>query len=493
MRKHILLYILLCGLALGLPLQVRGQTYTYRYWTDNNAAGVQTGTATGEKSFDVDISHLPVGLHALHLQAQNSSGVLSAVHTQFFAKMSGTSAAKGQYWFDNYATSKKDVAATGTINIDASALSAGLHALHFQKLSSEGVPSAVHTQFFVKMADSKSVTARYWYDNDISTLHTLDDVSGTIDLDISELEPGLHTTHYQTVGSDGIPSSVRTEFIYIKAIPIAKIWIDDNADNAKTYGLTGEDIVIDVRKLKVGMHTLTVTLIGADEQVIGTQTVEFEVFPRMKTITLAADLETFSCDDDLNFQGVAGLRAYTAAGFNRATSEVIMHRVDDVPAYTGLLLAGTAGTTYQVPCEESPTVYVNMLAPTLNDMTIAAEADSYLNYLLDTENGLFAQADDEGSFLEANRAYLRLSGSSASGARRLKIRFGTEPCDVNGDNAVDGADIASIISVMTAVGVDPVSARNADVNNDGIVDIADIVAVINIIAANARKQNTVEK
>ena len=190
MRRHILLYILLlCGLALGLPLQTRGQTYTYRYWTDNNTAGVKTGTASGEKSFDVDISQLPVGLHTLHLQAQDSKGVLSAVHTQFFAKMAGTSAAKGQYWFYNDATNKKDVAATGTINIDASALSVGLHALHFQKLSSEGVPSVVHTQFFMKMADSKSVTARYWYDNDITTLHELSTVSGTIAIAISASHP----------------------------------------------------------------------------------------------------------------------------------------------------------------------------------------------------------------------------------------------------------------------------------------------------------------
>ena len=50
--------------------------------------------------------------------------------------------------------------------------------------------------------------------------------------------------------------------------------------------------------------------------------------------------------------------------------------------------------------------------------------------------------------------------------------------DVNGDNAVDVADISSIITVMAAGGNDPA----ADVNNDGAVDVADISSVISIMA-----------
>lgn len=50
--------------------------------------------------------------------------------------------------------------------------------------------------------------------------------------------------------------------------------------------------------------------------------------------------------------------------------------------------------------------------------------------------------------------------------------------DVNGDNAVDVADISSIITVMAAGGNDPA----ADVNHDGAVDVADISSVISIMA-----------
>ena len=53
--------------------------------------------------------------------------------------------------------------------------------------------------------------------------------------------------------------------------------------------------------------------------------------------------------------------------------------------------------------------------------------------------------------------------------------------DVNGDDTVDVADIATIISVMaTAAGGD--ADKTADVNGDGTVDVADIATVISVMA-----------
>ena len=60
---------------------------------------------------------------------------------------------------------------------------------------------------------------------------------------------------------------------------------------------------------------------------------------------------------------------------------------------------------------------------------------------------------------------------------------GTQPGDVNGDNVVDVADIASVISVMAKGNND----LSADVNGDGVVDVADIATIISEMAANARK------
>jgi len=62
--------------------------------------------------------------------------------------------------------------------------------------------------------------------------------------------------------------------------------------------------------------------------------------------------------------------------------------------------------------------------------------------------------------------------------------------DVNGDNVVDVADIASVISVM-ASSTEPQSGtapNPADVNGDGVVDVADIATIISEMAAQARMQ-----
>ena len=55
--------------------------------------------------------------------------------------------------------------------------------------------------------------------------------------------------------------------------------------------------------------------------------------------------------------------------------------------------------------------------------------------------------------------------------------------DVNGDGAVDVADISAIIGVMAG----SETYERADVNGDGAVDVADISTVISIMASNARQ------
>ena len=54
--------------------------------------------------------------------------------------------------------------------------------------------------------------------------------------------------------------------------------------------------------------------------------------------------------------------------------------------------------------------------------------------------------------------------------------------DVNGDGAVNVADIAAVISVMAGEGADTVSVKRADVNGDGAVNVADISTIIDVMA-----------
>lgn len=74
------------------------------------------------------------------------------------------------------------------------------------------------------------------------------------------------------------------------------------------------------------------------------------------------------------------------------------------------------------------------------------------------------------------------------GAGTAPYEFGNKPeptvdGDVNGDGAIDVADISAVISQMAGTE----AYEKADVNNDGAVDVADISNIITIMAESARR------
>ena len=348
----------------------RGQTtYSYRYWFDNNPATLQTGSAQGETAIEIDISKLAKGsIHALHLQGHSDGEEWSPTRT---------------------------------------------------------------TYFFVKEESSESVTARYWYDNDETTVQTAPTVNGLIDLDISHLDIGTHAVHYQTFNATGEASPVHTTNFYMNELQRAtlscQIWIDDEEDKAQTFNLTDGDIVIEAEDLSIGMHDLHAVLYESNGKWLAEGTTTFEVKAPMATITLTAWIETFSFGKDLDFSGVKGLRAYTATGFHRLTGDVMMSRVSDVPAGEGLLLVGDPGT-YEVPVLTSYSYYANLLVGTSEAIEIAQNDNGYYNYLLSFRDGeaTFSLAED-GSTLAAGKAYLHIPDNGAAGARKLKISFDDNP------------------------------------------------------------------
>ena len=82
-----------------------------------------------------------------------------------------------------------------------------------------------------------------------------------------------------------------------------------------------------------------------------------------------------------------------------------------------------------------------------------------------------------------DHTYARIDGGDdAPGYFTYKEVVSVKAGDVNGDGAVDVADIATVISVMSSEVTAPASVRAADVNGDGAVDVADIASVISEMA-----------
>ena len=144
------------------------------------------------------------------------------------------------------------------------------------------------------------------------------------------------------------------------------------------------------------------------------------------SITIGAPgVGTYCSPYDLDFSTVTDFKAYIATGYNSATGNVIVQAVKDVPAGTGLFLKGTPGT-YDVPCGESSSYYVNMLVGVTEATTISATDGNMTNFLLSATNSSDAcfRPISTTYNLRANRAYLQIPtymvGSSA-GANAVGI------------------------------------------------------------------------
>ncbi|MBQ9363309.1 MAG: hypothetical protein IJT97_07840 [Bacteroidaceae bacterium] len=406
-------------LLLALITTARGQTaYSYRYWFDNNLATLHTGTANGETTIEMDISSLTKGsVHALHLQGLDARKKWSAVRTQYF--------------------------------------------------------------FIAKDVDTKSATARYWYDNDETTAKAAPTVNGTINLDISHMDIGTHSVHCQTFNAKGEASPVRTQYFYMnelqRATLSAKIWIDDNESEAQTFALTDEDIVLDVSYLTVGMHEVHVTLYDARGSYLGEGSAEFEVPIPMTTITLsAAGIGTFCWDVDVDFSNTEDVKAYIATGYNNKTAEVTLGRVKDVPAGTGVLLLGNEGE-YQVPQLPSYSYYMNMLVGVNEPTAIRGYANGYANYILQTgQYGISFYQNDYT--VDAGTAYLHVPSTQAGAKQRIRIIFDDDVINGFGKGRLTLSNITSLID--TYLGENGLPKSVADVDADGKITIEDITKLI---------------
>ena len=404
-----------------------GQTYRYRYWIDNNVGAAVSSNASGETQFNVNISSLSGGFHSLHVQARNSVGVWSSVRTRYFLKDDQTTATTAHYWFDNdMTTDHNGVATSGIIDLDISSLKAGLHSVHYQTFNSQGIPSSVRTRYFLLNTPIVASTARYWFDNDMTSLHENVATNGPVELDITHLTVGLHSVHYQTFDSQGIPSTIRTRYFIVDQIQIgtlsASIWIDNG--EATEYKLSNDDIVIDVSGLSYGMHDLHVALLDINGRLIDQLTQKFEVKAPTVTITLSSYGEdTFSYNHDLDFSQTNDIRAYIASGYYPQTGYVLLTRVLEVPAGTGIVVKGEEGT-HEVPYGESSAYYLNLLVGNIEQMTVEPTEGEYVNlYLTNGDNGYGFYPVTTSFTMDANKARLQLPARIMGGESYVKIAY----------------------------------------------------------------------
>ena len=99
-------------------------------------------------------------------------------------------------------------------------------------------------------------------------------------------------------------------------------------------------------------------------------------------ITIPSEGQTTFCYDlPLDFSNVSGIEAYIVCGYNIVSGNIQQIRVREVPAGTGVIVKGKAGT-YTIPVKETLFYYKNMLKPVFKETTIPASEGNYTNYIM---------------------------------------------------------------------------------------------------------------
>lgn len=178
------------------------------YWFDNDVSIQHTDISNGTKTLDTSI--LTEGLHTLHYQIADSNGNLCPPLSSIFLKtdwsQSSTTAKRIRYWYDEEASVEETSVLQGTQTLETERLVEGLHTLHYQIVDSNGSVGTPVSSLFLKInasVESEAKDLRYWFDDDVSTITTMNASNGTQTLDVSELPTGLHTINYQLIDRQG--------------------------------------------------------------------------------------------------------------------------------------------------------------------------------------------------------------------------------------------------------------------------------------------------
>ena len=449
------------------------------------------------------------------------------------------SIARGQtslYWFDDgHETAMASTVKNGTINVDCSALTPGMHTLHYLYQTAQGVQSSTYSKAFFVNRQLQGATAEYWVDQYFTTSKKTTTVSGIITLNVDTLKPGFHTINYHQLSSDGTPSSVYSHAFYVPGRSTAtkgEYWFDDDFANRRQLVLSSKAVSIELGDLGAGLHAVHYHALSADGVASAPYTKLFwiegeaaslcayhwwvnDLKDSIKNVRMdgTVALHTLSLDVP-----VVPLRTVNFH-FEMTNGKPMVYAKNTL----NLVLDGTDGSSRRVEKDYvdyrvSEAVDATLLLP--DESQTVAKPEGLKWFKVEAAKGdslafkascactmqLFSpvggelwkvsgegvkkfggcHADDGATF------YLAVHDVTDAKAQDVTVSYLWEAAkpsgDVNGDGTVDVADIATIIDVMAGVGEDSVSARNADVNGDGTVDVADIASVIDIMAANARRQ-----
>lgn len=259
------------------PLNAQSVT-EYEYWIDQHTEEIgRGGIENGHIDFNLDVSSLSEGFHTFTLRVHDSEDRWSIPYTKLFyrvSKQQEQDVVAYEYWTDYNTADIKGGSIEGgniNLNVDASALSAGFHALSLRFRSSDGKWSTPYTQLFYRTSQSKGteICAYEYYVDDNADGRITVDAAGieqiNFDIDASSLSTGLHKLSLRTKDSEGQWSTPHIQYFYHveppkqTALAYIEYYLDEECNTRQKISTdsSGEfDTELDLSRLTDGLHKL---------------------------------------------------------------------------------------------------------------------------------------------------------------------------------------------------------------------------------------------
>ena len=346
----------------------------HQYWIDGK---LEAQVTQGDPIRLIGIEGLNPGLHSLTVRVQDNTGVWSSQVAKYFIKpyteisVEEKEIVQHQYWIDG------NVDAIVTLNqkdpidvIDIEGLKQGLHSLTVRVKDNTGVWSSQVAKYFIVKGDETVEEATitrymYWFDDETDGFKTgpLTSATGTMDIDISDVEAGTHTLWWRCGDSKGAWSEARSVTF----------------ESRSFYDYT------------------------VPESGVG----------------------TFSAD--VNLELPDGLQAHFCTYLKEVDEglaiKIISIDGNVISANTGMLMSGIGGETYRLKYTAEPgaTNESNKLVAVVESEHIPATNGLYTNFMM--KGGRFVKIleEDESVMMPAHRAYLPLLTAEVANANVIGI------------------------------------------------------------------------
>ncbi len=340
----------------------------HQYWIDGK---IEARVTLEQQPSTIDIQTLKPGLHSFTVRVKDNTGMWSSQVAKYFivptaeTSVGDKSIVLHQYWIDG----KLDAivsSETQPSQIPISTLKPGLHSLTVRVKDNTGLWSSQVAKYFILkdddvMEETTITRYMYWFDEETDDFFTgpLTSASGTMDIDISDVEAGIHTLWWRCGDSKGAWSEARSVTFESKSL--------------YNYTVPGSGI------------------------------------------------GTFSADVNLTLPD--GLKAHFCTYLKEVDEGLAIKilNIDGkvINQNTGVLLSGTPGETYQLryTSEAGSATDGNKLVPVVESTHVEPVVGDYTNYIM--QGGQFIkikqeEAGNEDIKMPAHRAYLPLLTTDVS-------------------------------------------------------------------------------